>query len=100
MIGMTVRRTAPGFLLLLALAVPGTAAAHATLVRTIPANGAVLAQAPAGIRLLFDDGVRPLGGAVAIRNGGGSVLAGKPRLERGSRHVVVVPLRRALPVGD
>lgn len=37
-----------------------TAAAHASLVRTEPAEGAVLAQAPAALRLTFSEPVSPL----------------------------------------
>ena len=41
-----------------ALVLPGTAFAHATLLQTTPANGAVLAKAPKAVTVLFDDGVR------------------------------------------
>src|SRR4051794_17477644 len=63
-----------------ALVLPAGAAAHATLVRTEPANGAVLAQGPAAVRVVFDDTVRSGPGIAAIRNRGGSILSGKPRL--------------------
>src|SRR5215208_1227870 len=41
-----------------ALAAPAAAWAHASLVRTIPADRAVLARSPARIVVLFDDDVR------------------------------------------
>jgi copper transport protein len=83
---------------LCALALPSSAWAHATLVRVVPGNGAVLAAAPATVRLFFDDGVRAGSGIKAVRNGGGSVLAGKARVVGG--RTLVVPLRGGLPEGD
>ena len=83
---------------LCALVFPASGWAHATLLRTVPANGAVLSAAPATVRLVFDDTVRPGPGMKAIRNGGGSVLAGKPRVSGG--RMLVVPLRPRLPDGD
>jgi copper transport protein len=84
--------------ILAALVVPSAAWAHATLVRTDPANGAVLARPPADVRVVFDDTVQVGPGTEAIRNGGGSVLAGHPRVE--GRRTLVVPLRRGLADGD
>ena len=80
------------------LAWPSAAAAHANLVRSHPADGAVLDRAPKEVRLVFDDTVRPAEGAKAVRNGDGSVLGGKER-RLGSR-VLLVPLRRDLRDGD
>lgn len=88
-------------LLLGALAVgAGPAAAHARLVRSQPPDGAVLASAPRSVRLVFDDRVTPAGGNEVVRNGGGSVLVGKPRLAPGNDHELVLPLRPNLPHGD
>jgi copper transport protein len=83
---------------IVALALPASAAAHATLVRSTPSDGAVLPKAPREVRLVFDDVVRPLGGAEAVRNRGGSVIAGRETLV--SARVLVLPLRRGLPDGD
>jgi copper transport protein len=83
---------------LCALILPASAWAHATLLRTVPANGAVLGTAPAEVRLVFDDTVRPGSGIRAIRNDGASVLAGKARVVGG--RTLVVPLRSRLPDGD
>jgi copper transport protein len=81
----------------LALAAPGSAFAHATLVRTSPADGAVLARAPAQVTVTFDDTVRVAGGNAAVDNAGGaSVLAGRPTA-RG--RVLLVPLRTGLRDG-
>jgi copper transport protein len=83
--------------ILVALAVPSVAWAHATLVRTDPANGSVLARPPVAVRVVFDDTVQVGPGVEAIRNGGGSVLVGRPRVE-GAR-TLVVPVRRGLADG-
>jgi copper transport protein len=58
----------------------------------------VLARAPTEVRVVFDDDVRPASGIKAIRNGGGSVLDGKPRVAGG--RVLVIPLRSGLADGD
>jgi copper transport protein len=86
------------FVLVCALALPGTAWAHATLVRTLPRDGAVLRSAPTRVRVVFDDDVRLASGIKAIRNGGGSVLGAKPRVAAG--RVLVIPLRSDLADGD
>jgi copper transport protein len=68
------------------------------LVRSEPPDGTVLATAPANARFFFDDDVRVASGIKAIRNGDGSMLAGKPRVVGG--RVLVVPLRSGLGDGD
>jgi copper transport protein len=78
---------------------PSAALAHATLIRSSPGNGAVLASPPPDVRLEFDDPVQPAGGNDVVRNDGGSVLRGVPRVERGGR-VLVLPLRRRIRNGD
>jgi copper transport protein len=83
---------------LVALAAPAGASAHATVVRASPADGAVLARAPAAVRIVFDDVVRVAPGVAAVRNGGGSILRGKARVSGGD--VLLVPLRTGLGVGD
>ena len=87
-----------GLVLLLALTVPAAAEAHATLVRSEPRDGSVVETAPSRVRLVFDDDVRALSGMKAIRNGGGSVLSGRPKVVGG--RTLVVPLRAGLPNGD
>jgi copper transport protein len=80
---------------LAALAAPATASAHATLQRSIPANGAVVTTAPSAVRLVFDDTITPASGIRAVRNGGASVLGGRAHVVGGK--TLVVPLRR---IGD
>jgi copper transport protein len=82
---------------LVALALPAIALAHATLVRTVPANGASVGKAPREVRVVFDDVVRVGPGVEAIRNGGGSVLAGSAHVE--GQRTLVVPLRPGLRKG-
>jgi copper transport protein len=84
--------------LLCALALPETAWAHARLLRTVPGDGTVVGKAPTGVRVFFADTVRAASGIKAIRNGGGSVLDGKPRVVGG--RTLVVPLRSGLGDGD
>jgi copper transport protein len=81
-----------------ALLAPASAWAHASLVRTDPPGGAVLARSPAAVRVVFDDLVRAGPGIAAIRNGGSSIIRGTPRVEHG--RTLVVPLERGLPDGD
>jgi copper transport protein len=77
---------------------PAASQAHATLVHTDPRDGAVLEAAPSKVRLVFDDDVRAVSGIKAIRNGGGSVLSGRPRVVGG--RTLVIPLRGGLSDGD
>lgn len=86
---------------LLAMALVGArpASAHARLVRVDPSDRAVLSESPRDVHLYFDDRIRPLPGNRAIRNDGGSVLAGRPFQPAGARREVVIPLRTPLPHG-
>ena len=82
---------------LVALALPAAASAHANLVRTAPASGAVVAREPAAVKVVFDDVVRVGPGIEAVRNGGRSVLGGTPSA---AGDVLTIPLRPHLPDGD
>ncbi len=82
---------------LLAAVFPPLAHAHARLVRSEPASGAVVARAPGSVRLSYDDIVSVGPGNEVVRNGGGSVLAGRPAAKG---HVLTLPLRRGLADGD
>ena len=84
--------------MLAALLAPASALAHASLVQTDPANGAVLARSPAVVRVVFDDVVRVGPGVAAIRNGGPSILRGKAYVVHS--RTLVVPLRKGLANGD
>jgi copper transport protein len=80
------------------LLLPAAAWGHATLIRTVPANGGKLAHSPATVRIVFDDVVQRGPGIEAVRNGGASVLDGQPRIDGG--RTLVLPLRRGLAKGD
>src|SRR6266705_1832719 len=84
----------------LALLLPAVAGAHAFLLRSEPAAGSELARAPRAVRLVFDEGVRPVPGIEVVRNGGGPVLAGRPFVPAGKPTEIVLPLRRHLEHGD
>src|SRR5262245_47166808 len=73
---------------------PAPAAAHAPLVRTTPADGAVLDGAPRVVRVEFDDRVRVASGnAVVANDTGASALAGRPHA---AGRTLLLPLRRNL----
>lgn len=94
------RRLLPVALVLLALAVPADASAHASLVRSSPAAGAVLARAPTRIVLDFDESVRPGAGTRVVANSGGAAIRiGRPRLARGDSRRLVIPLAQRLRDG-
>jgi copper transport protein len=66
--------------------------AHANLVSTSPQDGAVVASAPKVVRVRFDDPVTVGPGNAVVGANRRSVLAGRPRVERGG-HELVLPLR-------
>jgi copper transport protein len=84
----------------LALLWPASAGAHAFLVRSEPAAGSDVVRTPSSVRLFFDEGVRPASGIEVVRNGGGSVLAGRPSVPAGKPTEIVLPLRPHLEHGD
>ena len=62
------RAAAVALLAFVALALPAGAAAHATLIATTPANGAVLAKAPRVVRVEFDDTIHVAPGNQVVSN--------------------------------
>jgi copper transport protein len=76
--------------LIVLMAVPASAAAHAVLVTSTPAWGAVLRTSPDEITLRYDEDVVPRYARVVVVTGGGGDLAGPPRV---AGSVVVVRLR-------
>ncbi len=80
-----------------AAALPAAAGAHARLLRIVPADRSVLATGPRAVRFVFDDQIRPSPEIQAVRNGDGSVLDGKARVQG---ETLVVPLKPRLPDGD
>src|SRR4051794_11830327 len=94
-----VRALATQLSLLVPAALPAAALAHATLLRSNPRAGTVVAHAPARIVLHFDQPVQDAGTTV-VAGSGASVLAGHARLEHGDSRSLVVPLRSGLANGD
>ena len=81
-----------------ALVVPATAAAHARLIRTVPADGALLVRAPADVRVVFDDTVRVGSGNAAVANRSRRSVLAAPARARG--RVLTLPLVAGLTRGD
>ena len=82
-----------------ALALPAAASAHARLVGSKPADGAVLATAPNDVRLLFDDEVRPAGGERGRRRARPLGARRRRPAHRQRRARSSLPLRPGLPHG-
>ena len=85
--------------LLLPAAFPAAAEAHASLLRTDPAAGSVVARAPGQIVLHFDQQVEDAG-TTAVSAAGASVLAARAHPSPGDVRALVVPLRSGLGAGD
>ncbi len=79
---------------LLALAFPGAAWAHATLLDTTPDVGRRLAAAPRTITLQFDQSVRVLANGIQVFDTKGRLVSGPPRVRPGDPRVVEAPLFR------
>jgi copper transport protein len=85
-------------LVLLALAFPGTAWAHATLEQTSPKIGQRLAVSPRAVTLTFDQSVRVLSNGIQVFDKKGKIVSGPPHASATDPRVVLAPLRR-LPRG-
>ena len=83
--------------MLVALAFPAGASAHAFLLQTIPADHSVSATPPTQVLVSFNDTVNVGPGNTVVGAGGGSVLAGPPRAHG---KTLVLPLQSGLPNGD
>jgi copper transport protein len=81
-----------------ALLAAGKASAHATLLRTQPAGGAVVAHAPREVRVFFDDTVTVGSGNAAVANATEASVEAGPATAHG--RVLVIPLRPGLGDGD
>ena len=92
------RAVAVTLLALVALVLPAGAAAHATLIATTPADGAVVAKAPKAIRVEFDDTIHVASGNAAVSNVTSGSILGGPATARG--HVLTLPVRAGLQDGD
>lgn len=79
--------------LVVALLVPGTAAAHVTLQDAEPATQSRLDTAPTEVRLRFNQPVTVTSGAIRVLAPDGTLLSGVARTEEDG-HVVVAPVSR------
>src|SRR3954464_14388619 len=84
---------------LLALAIPGTASAHARLESTSPQSGAAVDRAPAAVTLRFDETVETAFGALRVLDANGKRVDDGHILRPGGGSVVSVALRRGLGSG-
>ncbi len=76
-----------------ALALPGTALAHASLERSSPAREQRLTSAPKIVRIEFDQTVALVPESLRVLDAGGRSLAGAPSLVEDGK-AIVAPLRR------
>src|SRR5581483_9609922 len=90
--GAPVRRLA--LVVVVLLAFPATAWAHATLEQTSPKVGERLSASPRVVRLEFDQTVRALANAIQVFDAKGRLVSGTPHTLAGDSRVVVVPVRR------
>jgi copper transport protein len=81
---------------LVALAFPGSAFAHATLEHTGPGFRQRVQTGPAQVSLNFDQGVKGLPSSIEVYSSRGEVVS-LPAREGKNPHYVVAPLRRHLP---
>ncbi len=80
------------YLVALALALPGTAWAHAALMKTTPAFAQRLERSPAFVQLRFDQSVSALPNAITVYTDKGRVVSG-PARPGADRRVVTAPPR-------
>ncbi|HZQ63925.1 MAG TPA: copper resistance protein CopC [Gaiellaceae bacterium] len=83
---------------LVALAAPSAAWAHATLQSTSPKVGERLEASPRTIRLTFDQTVKVLPNGIQVVDAKGHLVSGRPRVSPTDPRVVEAPLR-TLPRG-
>ena len=82
------------------LLLPGTALAHAYLVRTVPAASVVLSAPPPNIQLTYDEAVEPRFAIISVTNAQGQQETTAPvHRSPADPDTLVVPLRPRLPEG-
>ncbi len=83
-----------------ALAVPATASAHAYIVRTVPAENAVLAHSPREVALTYDEAVEPRFATIEVGDPQGHELAtAAVHRSPSNPDTLLVPVRPHLPEG-
>jgi copper transport protein len=82
------------------LALPGTASAHAYLVKTVPAASVVLNAPPPNIQLTYDEAVEPRFAIISVTDvDGHQETTGPVNRSPSNPDTLVVPLRPNLPEG-
>jgi len=83
-----------------AVALPSAAAAHAYLVKTVPAASVVLNSPPANIQLTYDEAVEPRLAIISVTDAQGhQETTGSVHRSSSNPDTLVVPLRPGLPEG-
>jgi copper transport protein len=83
-----------------ALAVPAVASAHAYVVRTVPAQSAILKAAPSTVALTYDEAVEPRFATISVSDARGRELTtGRVSRSPANPDTLVVPLQRGLRRG-
>jgi copper transport protein len=79
---------------------PASAAAHAYLVKTIPAASGILDAPPPNVQLTYDEAVEPRFAIISVTNAAGrQETSGPVRRSPANPDTLVVPLRPHLPQG-
>ena len=86
------RLVTPCYLVVVALALPGSAWAHATLTKTKPAFAQRLERPPKFVRLRFDESVTALPNAIEVFTSKGRVVSGLAGISA-DRLTITVPVR-------
>ncbi len=86
--------------LVVGLALPSAATAHAYLVRTSPVASGILDQPPRSVSLTYDEAVEPRFAVVSVTDAAGhQETTGPVRRSPANPDTLVVPLRAGLPEG-
>ncbi|HEY4829785.1 MAG TPA: copper resistance protein CopC [Solirubrobacteraceae bacterium] len=92
--------TVAAFVAVGALALPSAAAAHAYLVKTVPAASVILDAPPANIQLTYDEAVEPRLAIISVTNADGrQETTGPVNRSPSDPDTLVVPLRAHLAEG-
>ncbi len=82
------------------LAAPGVASAHAYLIRTVPAASVTLNTPPRAVALTYDEAVEPRFAVISVTDAAGrQETTGSPKRAPGNPDTLVVPLRPRLAEG-
>ena len=84
----------------LALSFPGSASAHATLVKAVPAVGGVVTASPSEIHITYSEAVEPRFSGIELKAADGHAVAtGTASVDPNDHATLIVPLKSPLPPG-